>query len=185
MFTAVSYIPERLGKPELCRQMLSPYARCNFFPGIALEAFSLDYFWRGTVLLFSRNAALDTLVIFHLLCCSLCCLTISLKNVLCVERKRNWTAEFGQCVCGVFWNGANIVNMVNDSNKQDQALYFSLQACPSAWAVLMLYLLFNTLSLKEALRPQFDKSSLLYPWYLSPGASLSLMSSTSFMFVLG
>lgn len=89
------------------------------------------------------------------------------------------------CLC--VWSGfdgANFVNTVNDSNKTGSSPVFFPTGLPQCLrAVLILHLLLNTLSLKEAWRPQFYKSELSYLWYLSPAACLSLMSSTSFVYL--
>lgn len=43
-FILVTFIPERLAKFLLQRQMLSPYAPCHFFSSIRLEVFLLEDF---------------------------------------------------------------------------------------------------------------------------------------------
>lgn len=88
-------------------------------------------------------------------------------NVLCVEMRELNLDNASVCV-EWFWYGANIVNMLNDSNKADSRPVFFPEGLP--WclrAVLILYLLLSTLSLKKALRPEFSLRTFIFLVFVS------------------
>lgn len=151
-----SYLDFRnTGEFGLWRQMISPYAQCNFFCGITLEAFLLDCFEEK---LFYCLAEMMPLIYWWFFTgfVLFAALKIFLTSVLCVEMLELNLDNASVCA-EWFRYGANIVNMLNASHKTDSSPVFFPEGLP--WclrAVLILHLLLNTLSLKKALRPQFS-----------------------------